>query len=212
MRAWDCVVVAAERDLDLLEARFTEYADLGVVHVIAEAVADYQGKPKPMHFFDAAYEERFRPWHGRWNHVRVEAHELPSNASPEVREAALRDYLSHAVAAEPDDIILHGDIDEIPAARVVQEIMKGKTLLPIGTEMRWYYDGQMHVNTWRGTVAQQWKRVGSFSGLRDKKDKVPALMNAGTKLGNVPHPDGHGLREAEIDETWPKWVHMKFPC
>jgi Glycosyltransferase family 17 len=211
MRAWDCVVISAESDLDLLEARFTEYQDLPVVHVIAEAAADYQGSPKPLHFLDAAYQERFWPWHGRWNHVRVEAHELPADASAEIREAALRDYLSHAVAAEPDDIILHGDADEIPAAWAVREILTGKTLLPVGTEMRWYYQGKVHVNTWRGTVAQRWRQVGSFAGLRDRKDQVPALVNAGTKLGGGFHPDGHGMRAAEIDETWPKWVRMKFP-
>lgn len=221
MRAWDCVIVSSEHDLDLLEARFTEFEEMDVVHVIAEAAADYQGKPKPAHFFDAAYEERFWPWHGKWNHVRVEAHELP-RGNPGIRKDALREYLSHAVGADPDDIILHGEIDEIPRAEIVAEIMAGNTLLPIGTEMRWcaYDPRQVHLHTWKGTVAHRWKNTGSFAGLREKKNHLPALVDAGTRLSlmndDLPedrmHPDGTSLQEKQIDETWPKWVRMKFPC
>ena len=220
MRAWDCVIIAAESDLDLLEARFAEYADLDVVHVIAECVADYKGSRKPLWFWENR-EDRFASFHGKWNHVRVEAHELPSAAAT-TRKNALRDYLAHAVAADPDDIILHGNADEIPRAGIVQEIMAGNTLLPIGTEMRWcaYDPRRVHPHPWRGTVAQHWKNTGSFAGMRDRKNDLPALVNAGTRLSLMNdilpedgmHPDGTMLREEEIDETWPKWVRMKFPC
>src|SRR5215475_15630841 len=91
-RAWDTVIVASEADLDLLEARFTEYQDLDVTHVIAEATVDWQGNPKPLWFWENAYQDedgtpqRFWKWHGRWNHVRVEAHELPHPVRVEARE------------------------------------------------------------------------------------------------------------------------------
>src|SRR5215475_5982037 len=103
-RAWDTVIVASEADLDLLEARFTEYQDLNVTTVIAECPVDLGGQPKPMWFLDNAYENedgtpaRFARWFGRWNHVRVEPHELPhpSRADARTRKNALRDKLADA--------------------------------------------------------------------------------------------------------------------
>lgn len=226
MRIWDTFIVASEADLDLLEARFTEYADLPVTHVIAEAPAGYQGNPKPLWFVagpenGAAYSDRFRPWHGRWNHVRVEAHELPDpkRADPKTRKDALRDKLAEATCAEPDDLVLHGGIDEIPSAATVRALLAGEAAAPVGMEMRWcvYTPGLVHPRPWRGTVAQRWRHVGSFAGMRERRFTLPAVVNAGTRLSmlgqQVPesgmHPDGHALRETEVDETWPRWVHAK---
>lgn len=218
LRAWDAIIIASEADLDLLEARFHEYAELPVVHVVAEAPVTYDGKPKPLWFWENR-KDRFRPWHGRWNHVRVEPHELPplANSDAKARKDALREYLAHAVTADPDDIVLHGAIDEIPAAWAVEEILAGKTLLPIGTEMRWccYRPGLVHPHPWRGTVAQQWKMTGSFAGLREQRTAVPALVNAGTRLSMqgqeeaAVHPDGIALREEQVDESWPRLVHAR---
>jgi hypothetical protein len=88
-------------------------------------------------------------------------------------------------------------------------------------EMRWcaYTPNLVHPRTWRGTVAQEWRLVGSFAGMREKRLTLPAIVNAGTRLsmlgmeipeGNI-HPDGNVLLETEIDETFPKWVYMQSP-
>jgi len=191
--------------------------------VIAEAPVDHQGNPKPLHFADLEHVEGslWQRWHGRWNHVRVEADELPQG-DPKARKDALREYLAHGVAAEPDDIVLHGGIDELPSARTLEALLAGEAHLPVGMEMRWcaYRPGLVHPLPWRGTVAQEWRLVGSFAGMREKRLTLPAVVNAGTRLSmlgeEIPedgkHPDGHALREAEVDGTWPKWVHARFPC
>jgi hypothetical protein len=212
-RIFDCVMVTQPGDLDLLEARFTEFADLPVVHVVAEAVADHQGNPKPLHFADSPL---WGKWRGRWNHVRVEAHELPQGA-PRERKDALREYLAHAVTGEPDDIVLHGAIDEIPSARTLEALLNGEAHLPTGMEMRWcaYKPHLVHPLPWRGTVAQEWRLCGSFAGMRERRLTLPAVVNAGTRLSMLGeeapedgrHPDGHALRETQVDDTWPKWVH-----
>ena len=217
MRVWDTLVVASEADLDLLEARFTEYADLPVTHVIAEAPVDYQGQPKPLWFFDNAYSDRFRPWYGRWNHVKAEAHELPWRGDAKARKDALRDMLADATCAEPDDVVLHGGVDEIPAEWAVREIagQAGTIQVPVAFEMRHcvYEAGLVHPRPWRGTVAQAWRLVGSFAGMRERRTTLPAVVGAGTRLSmwgqdgdRAFHPDGHALWHAEPDETWPKWV------
>jgi hypothetical protein len=221
-RVFDTVIVASEADLDLLEARFTELADLDVVHVIAEAPVDWQGNPKPLWFWENAYDTdgvpgRFARWHGRWNHVRAEPYELPAQADAKARKDALREYLAHATCAEPDDVILHGGIDEVPAEWAVREIAEeaGTIALPVALEMRWcaYDAGRVHPLPWRGTVAHTWRHVGSFAGLREKRTTLPAVVGAGTRLSmwgqegdRAVHPDGHALWEAVPDGTWPRWV------
>jgi hypothetical protein len=226
-RIYDAVIVASAADLDLLEARFTEFAGLPVTHVIAECPADYQGNPKPLHFLP---DPRNPPplaarWHGRWNHVRVEPHELPPlDKGTKARKDAFRDYLAHGTAAEPDDIVLHGSVDEIPSARTIAALLDGEAHLPVGMEMRHcaYRADLVHPKPWRGTVAQEWRLVGSFAGMRERRLELPAVVDAGTRLamwGQEPqefHPDGHALWPADVDDSWPRWVteraRLKLSC
>lgn len=213
MRIFDCVIINHEGDLDLLEARMTEFADLPVVHVIAEANADHQGNEKPLHFAESGL---WRDWHGKWNHVRIDASELPDD-DPRARKDALREYLAHGIHGEPEDIILHGNVDEIPSEQTVQALMEEKAYTPVGMQMRWcaYRPTLVHPKPWHGTVAQRWKYVGSFSGMRDNRNTLPVIINAGTRLSMLGeqeqerHPDGHMLWEQEIDESWPKWACLR---
>ena len=220
LRIFDTVLITRRGDLDLLEARFREFEDLPVVHVICEATADLDGSPKPLHFAESSL---WQGWHGKWNHVRVEAHEIPANAPPRERKNALREYLAHGVAAEPDEIVMHGNVDEIPAGWAVREIAEeaGTIALPVAFEMRHcaYDAGLVHPAPWRGTVAQTWRMTGSFAGMREKRTTLPAVVGAGTRLSmwgqdgdRSRHPDGHALWQVTPDETWPRWVRQGRPC
>ena len=82
-----------------------------------------------------------------------------------------------------------------------------------------YEAALVHPSPWRGTVAHTWRHAGSFAGLREKRPTLPAIVDAGTRLSmwgqdgpDGLHPDGHALREAAVDDTWPKWAHARFPC
>lgn len=206
MKIFDCICVEKEPDLDLLFTRMKEFSDIPeVIHVICEAAADHKGDPKPEYFLQQRYSERFLPFYGKWNHVQVAPSELPEDADPRTRKNALREYLSHGVTGEPDDIILHGGIDEIPSAQAVRDILEGRAHIPTGMEMRWccYRPDLVHPRPWRGTVAQRWKYTGSFSGMREQRESLPALVNAGTRLSmmdetcpeDMRHPDGTMLWE-----------------
>lgn len=213
-RVFDCVILHDE--LDLLETRFREYEDIPqVTIVIAESTVDFGGNPKPAHYWENRLSDRFFRWHGKYNHVLVHPEELP-DADPHVRKDALRDYLAHGINGEPHDIILHGNIDEIPSAWVVKELAEGKIPVPVVLEMRWcaYRAERVHQDLWRGTVAREWRRTGSFAGMRDMRKGLPAIVNAGTRLslmGETPdegwlHPDGKALWRREVNENHPRWV------
>jgi hypothetical protein len=110
-RIFDCVVLSDWGELGLLEKRFQAYQGIPeVTHVICECAAGPDGNPKPLHF--TASETAAR-WHGRWNHVRVEAHEI-TGTTPAERERSLREYLLHGFTGEPGDLIMLGDIRVIP--------------------------------------------------------------------------------------------------
>jgi hypothetical protein len=218
-RIYDLVTVTRERDLGLLEARFTEFAGVDAVHVIAESVTAYDQSPKPLHFYDQR-KDRFAQWHGRWNHVRVEASELPCDQGPRERKAALREWLLAALTCGPDDIVLHGGVDEIPSAGVLADL--GRQVLPAVLEMRLcaYTPRLVHPLPWRGTAAARRKDMPpTLAEMRDMRAALPALVNAGTRLAAIGEPardrygDGMLLRAAAPDATWPRWVasHPGWP-
>lgn len=214
VRIFDCVIVSSGRDLALLEARMTELADLPVIHVIAESVTDHHGSPKPLHFAESTL---WPQWHGRWNHVRVETGELEGD-TPKARKDSLREFLAHGVSAGPDDIILHGGIDEIPAPAAVRALLEGEARPPVALQMRWcaYRPGKVHPEPWNGTVAQRWGRAGSFCEMRDSRNALPLIVSAGTRLSMFGeeeqdiHPDGRELREEEVNDTWPRWTQNRI--
>ena len=110
-RIFDCVILAHWGELGLLEKRFQAYQEIPeVTHVVCECAADSDGNPKPSHFKDSDLAARF---HGRWNHVKVEAHEV-TGQTPAERERSLREYLLHGFTGDPDDLIMACDIRVIP--------------------------------------------------------------------------------------------------
>jgi hypothetical protein len=149
-RVFDCLLLAVD-DLDALEARFRALEHIPeVTHVIAEAPVSHDGEPKPLHFWDNR-AGRYAPWHGRWTHVRVEAGELP-DGDPGAREAALRDYLAHGLTGEPGDIILHGNVTDIPDPAAVRALAAGTFAPPVMLG---------------AVIARHCHAVDSFTGLEE---------------------------------------------
>lgn len=103
MRVFDCVILHHWGEMGLLEKRFQAYQDNpDVTHVICET--------EPAVFKDSDLAGQ---WHGRWTHVKVEAHEI-TGSTPAEREASLREYLLHGFSGGPDDLIMFSDIRVIP--------------------------------------------------------------------------------------------------
>ena len=209
-RVFDCVILESRDQLDLLEARFHEFRDIPeVTHVICEAETDYHGNPKPKHFSREEKDDRFLPWHGRWNHVLVYADELPSDCDPRGKKDALRDRLAHGFNGDPDDIVMHGNIDEIPAMWMVSRLARGESELPVTMSMKHCagHAGVILPGEWHGTAAHQRQHIGSFSGLRRRRKEFPLVITAGTRLSGMgaEYTEGIPLRE-EVSESWPRYI------
>ncbi len=206
MRVFDCVILENEDQLDLLEARFLEFENLPeVTHVICEAEADHQGNPKELHFLD---DFRSEEWRGRWNHVAVKTDELPSDCDARSRKNALRDRLAWGFNGKPADIVMHGNIDEIPAMWMVSRLVKGESELPVTLNMKHCVSraGIVLPEQWTGTAAHQRQHIGSFSGLRRRRKEFPLVINAGTRLSLMGKLVYDMTWRKDVDDSWPRYI------
>lgn len=103
-------------ELDMLECRLVEAEDNPQVyrHVLVEAPVDHQGNPKPLYYADN--RERFASWSDRIVHVIADIPGASAELNPWNREHAQRDHIWLGIAdADPDDLVLLCDVDEIPS-------------------------------------------------------------------------------------------------
>ena len=117
-RVFDCFTFFNE--LDLLEVRLNELAPVVDVFVIAEATRTFTGKEKPLYFKENS--ARFAPFLDRMVHVVVD--DFPDTSSSWTREIHQRDCVRRGLAsAGPEDILLLSDVDEIPRAGSVAQML-----------------------------------------------------------------------------------------
>lgn len=114
MAVWDTVLLNDE--LDLLELRLRVLGDVVDRFVVVEADRTFTGAPKPLHLTDNL--DRFSRWRGQLAPVvaRLDP-DAPSAWSREhAQERAQKQALDGLGA---DDLLLVGDVDEIPHPHVV---------------------------------------------------------------------------------------------
>lgn len=106
-------------ELDLLELRLQELYDHVDHFVLVEANRTFQNNPKPFYFGENQY--RFAKYMDKVIHIQV--NDMPEHTDPWGRERHQRDAIMRGVVdAEPDDIVMIGDIDEIPRPKTVQQL------------------------------------------------------------------------------------------
>lgn len=119
-RVFDCFVFATE--LDLLEIRLHELAQVVDFFVVAEAEVTFKGEPKPLVF--QSNRDRFAPFAERIRHVVVR--DMPAGTSKADnwrRQQYQRNALIAGIDdATPEDIVLLSDVDEIPRAESVRAL------------------------------------------------------------------------------------------
>jgi beta-1,4-mannosyl-glycoprotein beta-1,4-N-acetylglucosaminyltransferase len=140
-RVYDCFLFDSE--LDLLEHRLSELAQVVDCFVIVEAATTFSGQPKPLVLKENLY--RFR-W-CRKKIRRVEVAPLLGDG-PEAaweREAQQRaGILAGLRDARPDDLVMISDLDEIPGCEVVARL-RDTLREPAALEMiqHYLYAGQV---------------------------------------------------------------------
>ncbi len=203
---FDTFMVGGADELDVLECRLYELEDVaGVVHVAVEADVDHQGHPKPFALSESL--DRFAQWKERL--VVVRASGLPTVAEDSgawAREHSQREWCAQGLVdagCENDDVVLHGDLDEIPKAVVARNVAPRQgALVALAMRGHFFAVDWVYPHPWMGTVAARAADVRSFAVLRDTRNTAPALPDAGwhlswmggaqanrRKLGSFCHPE-----------------------
>jgi hypothetical protein len=171
-------------ELDMLQLRLEELAGLPAVTVAVEATVNHQGRPKPLHLLEN--RDRFAKWDHRLRSVVVT--ELPDDPNPWVREHAQRDYALGVLDqhADPDDLVLIADIDEIPGPGVFAKVRDflhdrpesavtlEQMVCAFAVDWMWQPDPTSVL-----TTVGHARKVGSLAAIRDNRMAYPRLANAG---------------------------------
>lgn len=114
-------------ELDLLEIRLGELADVVDRFILVEAKRTFTGKEKPLFYAENA--ERFARWRDKIEHVVIDfPDELPTDAATAwTREHLQRESLSQGYRdARPDELVIISDVDEIPRASAVAQCLASR--------------------------------------------------------------------------------------
>ena len=136
-------------ELDILELRLSVLDAVADRFVLCEAPFTFRGDPKPLIY--AQNKDRFARWSDRIVHL---VYDVVPDANPWKNEWGQRAHLTSALAgAAPDDLVLIGDVDEIPAPEFARlrpgagRILAHRHLLAVG------YLNRIAAERWIGTKA-----------------------------------------------------------
>lgn len=159
-RVFDAFLYAGEADI--LECRLRELDGTAVYrHVIVESALTHRGPAKPLSFADQ--QERFAPWKDRIVHVTAD---LDPAADWSERISAQRDHVRQGLAgADPDDIVIMSDADEIISPLGVEVALRGEPVLFQQRHALFCADWEA-ADGWSGPSAAPLRTVDRFSAFR----------------------------------------------
>lgn len=183
---YDCFTFRDE--LDILEFRLKALDKYVDKFVICEADKTHTNLPKE-YVFDLN-RERFKQWEDKIIYLPIKLNnqgldfdyvptEYDPNSSQWVMENQQRNALAGGIKfASEDDIILMGDLDEIPNLDVALTIDFTRPLV-CAQNLYYYYFNNKNARLWPGTVICKKKHITTMQDLRDKREKLDYIVNGG---------------------------------
>jgi beta-1,4-mannosyl-glycoprotein beta-1,4-N-acetylglucosaminyltransferase len=165
---WDCFSFFNE--LELLELRLHVLAPVVDRFVLVESTKDYMNRDKPLHFQEN--KERFAGFLDRIVHVPVA--DAPNDPDPWVRENHQRQCIRRGlVEAEPEDVILVSDLDEIPRPESITRYAPLPGIKLFRQDFHYYFFNVRAINLeWCGTAMCTLEDMVSPQHLRDVRDAI----------------------------------------
>jgi Glycosyltransferase family 17 len=163
-------------EADLLECRLRELDGAADWHVIVEGALTFQGGMKPLSFDSPENQRRFAPWRDKiWYvaHYPTTEHPGKEPGAAWAREHSSRQavrYGLQAVGAEEGDIILHGDVDEIPSRGAVGSLREhAGEIIPCKLNLRFFMFAVDWEVPWRWNApsVMRYGQLDDFTRLRE---------------------------------------------
>ncbi len=186
-------------EFEVLTCRLTELYDVVDHFIVVEADITHQGAPKP--YWLSERLDEFAEFKDKL--IVVRASGLPTaTEDPDhwCRELGQRDHVLAGIAPldlGPDDIILHGDCDEIPRPLYARNIRPGRSVQVFGMRHHCHAIDWLHPQVWFGTTATTVRGLAGlgpqpFRNMRNLRQQVACpdhMRDAGWHLGWLGGPE-----------------------
>jgi hypothetical protein len=131
---FDCVLYDGE--IDVLAIRMHELDAVVDWFVIVESTLTFSGLPRAISLDPG--DSRITRFASRFRHVIVA--DMPASDDPWQREIWQRNAVLRGIPdAAPDDLVILSDVDEIPRAAVVREMVRDPDTTVFGLELGLFY-------------------------------------------------------------------------
>ncbi|MBE8952692.1 MAG: hypothetical protein SR1Q7_06070 [Quinella sp. 1Q7] len=204
MKIYDCFTFYNE--FELLELRLKALWDVVDYFVLVEADRTHTNKPKPFYFYE--YQDDFKEFLPKLRFIPAYLSNLPYKGTGDwsIENFQRNAIMNGLVDAQPDDLIMISDMDEIPEPDVLKNLDKtplidhedvnALDMLNIGWELAmsqkffYYYFDLISKVSWQGTTLIKRSRLKTPQHLRLRRNKVSRVGGGITSL------------------TWAAWIAL----
>jgi hypothetical protein len=170
------------RELDLLELHLMEMDSVVDAWGICELPVTFTGVEKPLVLKQALIDGRFERWRGRIRLIHPASY--PQGQHPIVDWFQRRQLARGFMDAEPDDLIILSDLDEIPNRKRIEELIAHPKDHPVVMVQDLYYYSVTWKDPgkWCGTIVAPRKCLGEhpdLQELRDMRGMLPQVLDGG---------------------------------
>jgi hypothetical protein len=168
-------------ELELLELRLEELEDVVDYHILVELPVTFRCEPKPLHYLNN--RERFTRWNHKIIHIAPEVH--PVGPHPTTEWYQRRQIFKGVADAHPSDLVIMGDVDEIPNREVISTFKVKPKTHPVSLWQHLYFHKVNMLSTlpWIGTVIMpRGTRDIDFEHVRDNRANFPLIEYGGWHL------------------------------
>jgi len=202
---YDCTLFLDE--FDLLEIRLRELGDVVDRFVVVESNRTFTCNPKPFHF--PAQADRFRRWLDRIIYVPV--YDLPQSATPFEREEFNRNCIVRGLGTpRPEDIVLVGDVDEIPRASVIANYRPEQGIVGLRQTLSRYYLNCQSEENWIGTKiipASMFTHPPDFFRWHAEEIGCTFINDAGWHFTSTGGAEAFAYKLASFSHSGKPWHH-----
>lgn len=177
--------------------------------IIVEANRTFSGKEKP--FYYEENKDRFKWAADKIYNYKIDAKYIPWTSPPkefdpkhpcwniehDQRNSIVLACNNPHLGLEDDDLLMMGDIDEIPLIDSIEWAKKNMRSLPAVCQQDFFYYDLRYLRQeeWCGTIFSSLRTAKSIGAqeLRNRRNILPRMLNAGWHLSNF--TSTHGIQE-----------------